>query len=162
MITRRACSILDEDNSTPEYCRRRNKPASWVAAASPLYGGGGSATTAARVKKPPFSRARQIATSRPRSIGGRQPTDDKFDLVTGDLAPRFDLRHVGRFGEALEPFTRLGARFVARQAKGLAPPGVLCGGRVRTSAAPTSDALSEIDWLLGPGRHQAPSSGPRG
>src|SRR5580704_3235556 len=156
MITRRSCSILDEDNSTPKYCRRRNKPASSVATASPLYGGGSSPTTALTAKNPPSSRARPVTTRRLRSIGGRQPTDDKFDLVAGDLAPRFDLRHVGRFGEALEPFTRLGARFVARQAKGLAPPGVLCGGRVRTSAAPISDALSEIDWLLGPGRHPGP------
>src|ERR1700679_397924 len=134
-----------------------NKPISWVATASPLYGGAGSATTAAQAKKPAFSRARRITTKSSSSIGGRQTTHDELDPIVRDLPPRFDLRHVGRFGEALEPFARLGARFVARQTKGLAPPGVLCGGRVRTSAAPIGDALSEINRLPGPARHQGPS-----
>src|SRR5277367_998395 len=136
--------------------------ASWAAAASPLYGGGSSATTAASAKNPSSSRARRIVTNKRCSIGGRQPADDKLDPVAGDLAPRFDLGHVGRLGETLEPGARLGARFVAGQAKGLAAPGVLCGGRVGTSAAPIGDALSEIDRLLGPARHQGPSSGPGG
>src|ERR1700722_501932 len=161
MITRRSCSILDEDNSTPGYCRRPTSPFR-VVAASPLYGGGGSATTPAQAKKPAFSRAWQIKTRRPCSIGGRQAADDTLDPIARDLAPRFDLGHVGRFWKALEPFARLGARFVARQAKALAPPGVLCGGHLRAPAAPIGDAVSEIDRLLSPARHQGPSPGPRG
>src|ERR1700677_3682219 len=113
MITSRSRSILDEDNSTPRICSPPNKPIS-SAAASPLYGDGGSATTAAQAKNPALRRVRQRATRRFRSIGERQPTHDELDPVPAAPPPRFDLRHVGRFGEALEPFARLGASFVTR------------------------------------------------
>ena len=77
-------------------------------------------------------------------------------LIAGQLAPGFDLSHIGRFGEALEPFASLGARFVAWQAKALPPPGVLSGCRGRTPAAPVCGAFGELDWLLGPGCHPGP------
>src|SRR5580693_10613225 len=138
-MTRRSCSILDEGNSTPG-CRRCRTRLPGPRLPRP-YMGAEVRRQRRRALKPTSSRARRKVTNKPCSIGGRQPADDKLDPVVGDLAPRFNLGHIGRFGEALEPFARLGARFVARQAKGLAAPGVLCGGRVRTSAAPISDAL---------------------
>ena len=64
-----------------------------------------------------------LAAGPRRSIRGRQPAHDELDLVSGEFSPGFDLGHVGRLGETLEPFARLCPRFVARQAKSLPPPG---------------------------------------
>src|SRR5262245_34339853 len=58
------------------------------------------------------------------SIGARKPSHGEFDAIAGEFAPGFDLRHVGRLGKAAEHFTRLFARFLARQRERLAPEGV--------------------------------------
>ena len=83
------------------------------------------------------------------SIGGRQSAHDELDPVVGELAPRFDLGHVGRLGVALEPFARLRARFAARQAKGLPSPGAICarGSRARSRRLATRAARS-IGFLV--------------
>src|SRR3984957_193498 len=154
-MTSRSCSILDEDNSTPECCSRSNKTACGRVQPRPYMGAVVRRQRRRALKNPDSGRARGLLTLKSRSISGRQPTDDEFDPIAGELAPGFDLGHIGCFGEALEPFARLGARLVARQAKGLPPPGALSGRR-RTPAAPTDDALGEIDWLLGSGRHPGP------
>src|ERR1700722_5799632 len=138
-MTRRSCSILDEDNSTPGCWRRSNKPASAPLQPRPYMGGEVRRQRRRPPKNPASGRARGLLTLKSRSISGRQPTDDEFDPIAGELAPGFDLGHISCFGEALDPFARLGARFVTRQAKGLPPPGVLSPRCGRTPAAPTDD-----------------------
>src|ERR1700733_10091917 len=155
-MTSRSCSILDARSSPPECCRRSNKPASEPLQPRPYMGAVVRQQRRRALKNPGSGRARGLLTLKSRSISGRQPADDEFDPIAGELAPGFDLGHISCFGEALAPFARLGARFVTRQAKGLPPPGVLSPRCGRTPAAPTDDALGEIDWLLGSGRHPGP------
>jgi hypothetical protein len=84
------------------------------------------------------------------SICGWQPAHDELDLVIGELAPGFDLGHIGRFGEALEPLARFCPCFAARQAKRLPPPCAFGRARALAPAAPVGDAPGKIDRLPGP------------
>src|SRR5271154_763770 len=90
------------------------------------------------------------------SICGWQPAHDELDLIVGELAPGFDLGHIGRLGEALKPFARFLARFAARQAKSLPPPGAVCRAGASAAAAPIGNACGKVDRFLAVNRHRGP------
>ena len=107
-----------------------------------------------------FPDACRRSTGRTNRDGAPQSADDNRRMTNSIRSSEssrqdFDLGHIGRLRVAVEPFSRLRARFAARQAKGLPPPGPICRG-ARARAPSVGDASGEIDRLFGPNRHRGP------